>query len=518
MGKPIRKVLVVGGGTAGWLTAAYLAKALNASDPASVQIALVESENIATVGVGEGTFPSIKGTLSTIGLDEREFLTATGGAFKQGIRFPHWVRPPGAPGAPHYFHPFSLPSQRAGAPELLPYWLLGHAPEGLPFADAVTMQKRVVDGYRGPKRVEDPDFQGPFNYAYHFDAARLATVLAKHGRGLGVQHHLATVEQVLLDDEGAIAGVATLEAGLLTADLYIDCTGFRSALCGQALKVPFKSAKDVLFTDRALAMQVPYADPTAPIPSFTIATAHEAGWTWDIALQERRGVGYVYSSRHTDDTRAEQVLRDYLGADAEGIEARPIRFEAGHRTTPWHKNCVAIGLAGGFVEPLESTGIALAEIAIYLLAYLFPADGDMERVSRQFNTMMSARYERIFDFIKMHYCLSQRRDSSFWIDNTDLASVPQTLQDKLAMWRCRPPQRLDFVSDFEMFLPASWQFVLYGMEFKTDLSLSAPAYPHVAQARQEFLNLQAVAAKAAQAIPDHRELLQAMARQVGMPR
>lgn len=506
----LRKILVVGGGTAGWLTANYLARVLNAAHPAGVQIELVESADIGILGVGEGTFPSIRGTLAAIGLDEARFLRESTATFKQGIRFVDWVRAPQAEaaGRRHYFHPFSLPSQRGDAPELLPYWLLGAAAPGASFAESVTLQHSVVESMRAPKRRGDAPYQGRLNYAYHFDAARFAKLLAEHGRGLGVKHTIATVDHVDLDDAGAIARVHTREAGALGADLYIDCTGFRAALIGQALGSAFRSAKDTLFVDRAVAIQVPYERADSPIPPYTISTAHEAGWTWDIGLHARRGVGYVYSTRHTDDARAEQVLRDYIGPAANGLTARLLKFEAGHRPLQWVKNCVAVGLSAGFVEPLESTGIGLIEIAAYLIAHLLPSDGEMTRVARLFNDSMSARYERVFDFVKMHYCLSGRRDSSFWIDNTDPASVPDTLRDRLAMWRCRPPHRLDFVTDIEMFLPASWQYILYGMEFRTDLEPMRAAYPQVEAARREFQTIRALGAHAVNDLPDHRALVE----------
>ena len=510
----LKSILIVGGGTAGWLTANYLARVLNAASQQSVQIRLVESADIGILGVGEGTFPSIRGTLSAIGLDEARFLRGATATFKQGIKFIDWVRPPGTPGTDHYFHPFSLPSQRGDSPELLPYWLLGAAP-GTAFAEAATMQKRVVDAFRGPKRSSDNEYQGRLNYAYHFDAARFAALLAEHGRSLGVAHTLATVENVELDETGAIARVVTREAGAISADLYVDCSGFRAALIGKALGSEFKSAKDTLFVDRAVAIQVPYARPDTPIPSYTISTAHEAGWTWDIGLHARRGVGYVYSTRHTDDTRAEEVLRRYIGPAADGLSARVLKFEAGFRPEQWRRNCVAVGLSAGFVEPLESTGIGLIEIAAYLIAHLFPRDGEMTRVAKLFNESMSARYERIFDFIKMHYCLSQRRDSTFWIDNADPASVPDTLKDRLAMWRCRPPHRLDFLSDIEMFLPASWQYILYGMEFRTDLESARAAYTQVDAARREFEMIRALGTHAVNDLPDHRALVEAICAERG---
>jgi len=503
----LHKILIVGGGTAGWLTANCLARTFNVASQQSLQITLVESSDIGILGVGEGTFPSIRGTLSAIGLDEARFLRGATATFKQGIKFVDWVRTPGTPGTDHYFHPFSLPSQRGDSPELLPYWLLGAAP-GTAFAEAVTMQKRVVDASRGPKRSSDNDYQARLNYAYHFDAGKFAALLAEHGRSLGVEHVIATVDDVELDARGAIARVITREAGALTADLYIDCSGFRAALIGKALGSPFRSAKDTLLVDRAVAIQVPYARADTPIPSYTISTAHEAGWTWDIGLQTRRGVGYVYSTRHIDDTRAEQVLREYIGPAADGLNARVLKFEAGFRPVQWRENCVAVGLSAGFVEPLESTGIGLIEMGAYLIAHLLPADGDMTRVAKHFNAVMTTRYERIFDFIKMHYCLSQRRDSQFWIDNVDPAGIPDTLADQLSMWRSRPPHRLDFVTDVEMFLPASWQFILYGMEFKTDLDPMRAMYPRFDAARREFEMIRTMSAHAVADLPDHRALVE----------
>lgn len=511
----IRKVLIVGGGTAGWLVACYLARAMRSVDPQAVQVHLVESDRIGLLGVGEATFPSIRGTLAAIGLDERRFLDGAHATYKQGIHYRHWVRPPGTPGRDAFFHPFSLPSQRPGGPELLPYWLLGEAPAELSFAEAVAMQSRLVEHGRAPKRPQDPDYQGPLNHAFHFDAACFARVLAEHGTGaLGVQRHVATVERVELDGRGAIARVVTREHGAMTADLYVDCTGLSGRLIGEAMESPFRSRGDVLFADRAVAMQVPYARPDAPIPSYTIATAQEAGWTWDIGLQQRRGVGYVYSSRHTDDSRAERVLRDYLGSAADGLEPLRLAFRTGYRPRHWRHNCVAVGLAGGFVEPLESTGIALVELGAYLLTHALPADlDDLPRIARHYNAMMVARYERIIDFIKLHYCLSQRRDTPFWADNADAASIPQSLRDKLAWWRHRPPHRLDFVGDLEMFQVASWQYVLYGMEFRTDLEPMRHAYPRVAEARQEFAMIQQVAARALGDLPDHRALVERMVRE-----
>jgi len=324
------------------------------------------------------------------------------------------------------------------------------------------------------------------------------------------------VERAERDEKGAIARVVTKEQGELTADLYVDCTGMRGALIGTAMQSPFRSRADVLFVDRAMAVQVPYDTPDAPIPSYTISTAQEAGWIWDIGLQKRRGIGYVYSSRYTTDERAEEVFRRYVGQAGEGLKALQVKFNVGYRPEPWRKNCVAVGLSGGMVEPLESTGIALIELASYLITHLLPGDADdMESAARHFNEMMVARYDRIIDFIKMHYCLSQRQDSPFWMDNRDVNTIPTTLQEKLEKWKLRPPHRLDFVADFEMFMTSSWQYILYGMEFQTDIEAMRSAYPHREAARQEFAMIRQAAARALDDLPDHRALVEQLCREPG---
>lgn len=503
----IDDILIVGGGTAGWLTATYLAKHLGANRAGGVRITLIESSDIGILGVGEATFPTILKTLSAIGIDEARFMRNSSGTYKQGIKFVDWVRTPENGRHGHYFHPFALPRQEGGL-ELLPYWLLGEAGPGVSFASAVTLQESVCDAGRAPKRVTDPEYRGPLNYAFHLDAGRFATFLSEVGKELGVHRLIGTVEAVNLDESGAIASVTTREHGELKAGLYVDCTGFRGQLIGQALDVPFQNKNHVLFNDRALAMQVPYLRPDSPIAPYTISTAHEAGWTWDIGLDARRGVGYVYSSRHTDDTRAEEVLRKYIGPAFGGLEARKLKLQIGWRERHWVKNCVAVGLAGGFIEPLESTGILMIEAAIYMLASFFPRAGGMEQASNLYNQLMTRRYERILDFIKMHYLLTQRTDSDFWRDNARPETATDSLLATLEMWRHRTPGRFDFVMDYETFATGNYQFVLYGMEFKTDLSGNRANYPHADRARQEFGRIRQASQRAVAALPPHRDLIE----------
>ena len=496
------EILIVGGGTAGWLTAAWLAKHLGG--PGGVRISLVESSDIPTVGVGEGTFPTILRTLSALGADEAGFMRESAAAFKQGIRFVDWVHPKSGGRQRHYYHPFALPREAENL-ELLPYWLLGEAGP-VSWADAATLQEKVCDAGRAPKRDTDAGFRGPMNYAYHLDAGRFGAYLAKLALGLGVQHIVATVLRVELDEGGAIAGVVTQGHGTLTAGLYIDCTGFRAELIGRALGVPFVQKNDVLFVDRAVAIQVPHESESSEVPPFTISTAHEAGWTWDIGLPTRRGVGYVYSSRHTDGTRAETVLRDYVGAHGAELPVRHLPLTIGWRARHWEKNCVAVGLAGGFLEPLESTGIILIEAAAYMIASFFQRTGDHASAAARFNRLMTARYERIVDFIKLHYFLTRRDDSAFWRDNMDPSSATESLLAHLEMWRHRPPGRFDFTMDHETFAVANYQFVLYGMGFETRLADRA-RYSQGLRAREEFARVQGAGRRAVAALPAHRELL-----------
>ena len=498
-----RSILIVGGGTAGWLAAAYLAKALRVAEQAHLEITLLESPDIGIIGVGEATFPTIRNTLRFLGVDEARFIRETSATFKQGIRFVDWAEAP-ADGRHHaFFHPFEAPFSTEGT-SLAPYWLLQNEATRAPFAEAVTIQARVADAQRAPKRPHESDFSGPLNYAYHFDAAKLAQVLAERARELGVRHLEGRLDQVVLDEAGAIARVVSPEHGELTADLYVDCTGFRAEMIGKALGSPFKSAKPILFADRAIACRAPYERPDAPIQSYTVATAHEAGWIWDIALANGRGVGCVYSSDHMDDDRAEAVLRGYLGVDA--AKTRRIAFDAGYREKQWIGNCVAVGLAAGFLEPLESTGVVLIEAAVAMIAELFPHSGPVAAPARRFNELMTARFDNIIAFLKLHYCLS-RRPEPFWRENADPATIPERLVDLLEQWRHRPPARFDFILDLETFAFFNYQYILYGMGFETDLTDGAGEFPDVAGAAKLFAKIRGFADRATQDLPSHRDLI-----------
>src|SRR5690606_17822782 len=389
-----------------------------------------------------------------------------------------WVRPPVEGRDDHFLHPFEAPYHAEGH-SLVSYWLLQDERTRPSFAEAMTIQNRVAEAGRAPKGPGEGDFAGPLDYAYHFDAMRTAEVLAEHARQLGVGHLQGLMTGVQLDPErGAIAHVVTREHGNLRADLYVDCLVFLAELISGALEVPFKPVGDVLFTDRALACKLPYEQADTPLPSYTVAAAHAAGWIWDIGLAGARGIGCVYSSAHMSDDEAAQELVRYTGGRSLDVTTRRIPFESGYRTRPWEKNCVAVGLAGGFLEPLESTGVLMIEAAAAMIAELFPHCGPADGPARRFNELMAARYDSIVAFLKLHYCLS-RREEPFWRDNAELSSIPERLRDLLEQWRYRPPSRFDFVLDHESFAYFNYQYILYGMEFRTDLNPVRDEFPHI---------------------------------------
>lgn len=500
-----RRILIVGGGTAGWLTAAYLARALNLTERSHLEVTLLESTDISSVGVGEGTFPTIRTTLQFLGIDEARFIRETSATLKQGIRFTDWARTPIGGQHQQFFHPFEAPFYTEDL-NLVPYWLLQDEAARMPFAEAMTLQVRVAEAHRAPKRAGEAPYAAPLNYAYHFDAIKLARLLAERARELGVRHFEGTVTDVSLDAQGAIAHLDTAQHGRFEADFYIDCTGFRAELIGRALGSEFKSARHQLFADRALACKIPL-DADAVMESCTIATAHEAGWLWEIGLNGARGVGCVYSSSHLSDERAADILRAYCGPGHEDLEMRSIPFAPGYREQQWVKNCVAVGLSAGFLEPLEATGLVLIEAAVGMIAEMLPHGGPMHAPARRFNELMTARFENIINFLKLHYCVSQRQEP-FWRDNAAPSSIPDRLAGLLQEWQLRPPGRFDFVLDTETFAFFNYQYILYGMGFRTDLSAGRSDFPRVDDAAKIFAKIQRFADRAIADLPSHRALIQ----------
>lgn len=497
-----REILIVGGGTAGWLTACYLAKAFDLARHPTLSITLVESPEIGIAGVGEGAFPTLRSTLEFLGIDEFAFIRETGATFKQGIRFDDWLRTPVDGRHSHFIHPFEAPLYAHDA-NLVSRWLAQDKASRLPFAEAVTIQQRVGQHHLGPKTGAEPGFAAPLNYAYHFDAARFSAMLADRARALGVTHHQDRLLHAAIDQTGTIDHLLFERKGEMRADLYVDCTGLRAELIGGALQEPFISARHILFNDRALACHVSGHNAKTPLPSYTLAAAHEAGWIWDIGLRDKRGIGCVYSSAHMSEDRARAVLAGHPGVGEAAQEARLISFEPGYRGRQWVGNCVAVGMSGGFVEPLESTGIVVIEAAAAMIAEMLPFQGPVDASADRFNMLMTARYDNLVNFLKLHYCLSQR-DEPYWRDNVDPASVPPALQAMLDRWRYRPPGRFDFLIDVETFSFFNYQYILYGMDYETRAAGPSP------DADPMFARIRNFADQAIRDLPSHRDLIEAI--------
>ncbi|PKG57169.1 tryptophan halogenase family protein [Shewanella sp. GutDb-MelDb] len=496
----IKTIAIVGGGTAGWLAANHLGKAALSNEHLSVT--LIESPDIPTIGVGEGTVPAIRQSLQSFGISETEFIRCCDVTFKQSIKFANWQDKVKHPENNFYHHLFDMPGPVTEG--LTRLWLSRKTGT---YAEAVSPQHAVCEAYKSPKTISDAEYKGHLGYAYHLNAAKFAKLLGVNAKAnFNVKHISANVNDVIMGTEGEIKSLVTDTAGTLEFDFYIDCSGFASLLIDKALHVPFISKADQLFVDKAIAVQVP-TDADSVIPPFTVATAHQAGWIWDIALSHRRGVGFVYSTKYMDDATALVKLDKYLGGKLAEYQHRTLPMTVGYRERSWEKNCVALGLAQGFLEPLEATSILLTDFAAGFLANRFPASAtQLTAVRDRFNHVMGYAWERVVDFIKLHYCLSDRSDSQFWIDNRDPKTMSVELIKRLSLWQDFAPNREDFFSKFEVFDLENYLYVLFGMNKTPDCKISLP--DELAHIEKQGQRLEEVTRQLVKELPNHRELLE----------
>jgi tryptophan halogenase len=477
---PIQSVIILGGGTAGWLAANHLAINLKSNRENGIKITVIESPDTPTIGVGEGTVPLMRNTLKEFGISEETFIKHCDVSFKQGIQFNNWMKP--VNGRTHsYHHPFDYPILESDS---VSAWLQNPS---IPFAHAVTRQAVLCEQLKSPKAITDHEYAGQAAYGYHLDAEKFSNLLKKHAiENLGVEHCLAHIDEVTLDKDGSIDCLQS-ENAIFNAQFYIDCSGFCSRLLGQALDVPFIEKSDVLFVDKALAIQVPHQQPQQTLPSSTIATACDAGWIWDIALPSRRGIGHVFSSKHCSVEEAKQTLANYLGKSVDEINPRLIDMKIGHREKFWHKNCVAIGLSQGFVEPLEATGLLAFDATAKLLAKQFPTHTEQFAESeKRYNRYVTGLWQGVINFIKLHYAISDRDDTAFWRDNRDKSSWPEELRSKLAHWQTHIPSLYDFDRGFDAFRLENYLYVLYGMNFPTNINDIAYRFDDPDKAYEQF--------------------------------
>lgn len=445
--RTIRSVVIVGGGSAGWMTAAALANALGRS----CAVTLIESEEIGTVGVGEATIPPIRAFNQSLGINENDFVRETSGSFKLGIQFVDWAKL-----GHSYFHPFGDYGRPFDLVPVHQHWLAAfERGEAAPLDDYCMAWAAAKSGKFAPPSPDPRSVLSTFNYAYHFDAGRYARLLRSYAEQRGVtrvEGKVATVHQNA--ESGFIESVAMEDGRVFAGELFIDCSGFRGLLIEETLKTGYEPWTHWLPCDRALAV------PCASVPGFTPytrSTAKAAGWQWRIPLQHRTGNGYVYSSAHISDDDATATLLAGLDGKALG-DPRPLRFTTGRRKKSWNKNVVAVGLSSGFMEPLESTSLHLIMANITKLIALFP-DRDFDpMVADEFNRVSALETERIRDFLILHYHLTQRDDAELWRYCARM-SIPDTLTHKIEHFRRYG--RL-IASDMDLFGAPSWLAVHIG--------------------------------------------------------
>jgi tryptophan 7-halogenase len=446
----IKRIAIVGGGTAGWMAASTLARILHGSD---CTITLVESPDIATVGVGEATIPPILDFLRFLGIDQNDFVDRTQATYKLAIRFKDW-RTIGH----DFWHPFGAFGVAIDRVPFTHFWHKLKTKGFTPRMEHFSLEASMARAHRFIFPGNTLGIGGGLKYALHFDAALVARYLRAYAERLGVKRIEKSVAGATVRHDGFIDELVFSDGERLQAQLYIDCSGFRGLLIEETLRTGYVKWTDLLPCDRAVVM--PTALPGSRAP-YTLATARPAGWQWRIPLQHRMGNGYVYSSAHISDERALDDLKAMVGAEPLA-EPRLLQFVTGRRRVFWNRNCVALGLASGFLEPLESTSIHLIVSGLYNLLDHFPqATFDPDNIA-DYNAQLIEEFERVRDFIILHYCGTQRTDSPLWRQCQNIA-LPDSLADRIALYR--GTGRV-FQKRFELFSDLSWFFVLDGMGYE----------------------------------------------------
>ncbi|RZL37526.1 MAG: tryptophan 7-halogenase [Rubrivivax sp.] len=481
----IQSIVIVGGGTAGWLAACYLQRTLGAARQSPLPVTLIEPPQAAALGAELATVPTLRHTLQALGLPERLLFTGADATLTNGIRFNGW-RHGGAPADDSFDHPFDIPPPFHGFATTA-HWLnlLQRGLTRQPMAQACTVQTTLFDGHLSPKLMDSPDYQAPVSYGYQLDAARLAMLLQQTALERGVRHVRGEVTQVHRCSDGnvGIESVELADGRRFAASFFIDCTGAQSLLLQQALGVPWVSFADSLPCDRALSQPLAHALPKDALRSHTTATAQDAGWTWQMDLQSRRGTGYVYASRFCSDDEALHRLQAANLGHTALAEPRLRHLRAGHAARVWEGNCLALGAAGGDIEPLESTGLYIVEWMLQLFADHVAPAGDSAACRARVNRLSGDFFAEMRDFIVAHYALSQRRDTPFWRACTDAAALPPRLAGLLALWDSKVPTPTDLDQRLSLFGVANWSYLLAGLQRlpSRGIGLSGHISPEISQ-------------------------------------
>ncbi|CAM3911111.1 tryptophan halogenase family protein [Roseateles saccharophilus] len=488
-----KHIAIIGGGTAGWMTANLLR---HRWARLGIDVTLIESAEIGTVGVGEGSTPYLRRFFATLGLAERDWMPACDATYKCGIRFPGWSR---VAGYESYVHPFFNEADRELGNQFFTNACLrrrGQAADANPqdfFLAAELARQRRAPLYAG---------EGPgTDYAYHFDAGRLGAFLRGHALGLGVRHIVDTVARVERHEGGDIAAVQLKGGTRIAAELFVDCSGFKGLLINETLGQAFLPYRDNLFNDRAIAIPTALVE-GEDLPSETVSTALRHGWAWQIPLTTRYGNGYVYSSDFIGDDEAERELRAHLGAAAEGASARRLRMRVGRADKHWSRNCVAVGLSQGFIEPLEATALMLIQFSVEGFIDALEGNGFEPGRRDAYNRRVNEMFEGVRDYVVAHYQLNTRSDTDYWRANRANRHISDRLASLLDVWDGGG----DFEAELErhgsalMYLRPSWYALLAGMgRFPAELR-PAPQSVTASQARARLHQM-------ARAFSSHRSQL-----------
>ncbi len=481
----VKKVVVAGGGTAGWVAAAALSKRLQGL----IEVVLIESEEIGTVGVGESTIPPVQLFHNLLGIDEQEFMKATDATFKLAISFENWGQT-----GDQYFHPFGVTGKGSFLTDFQHYYLHGLTlGVDAPFGD-YCYELQAAKQHKFGKTDKSN-----INYAYHLDAGRYARFLRKFSEDLGAVRIEGKIAQVQQHVNGDIRSLVLESGQEITGDLFIDCTGFRALLIEQTLKTGYDHWDHWLPCNKAVVVQT---EPGPNIHPYTRAIAHDSGWQWKIPLQHRGGNGLVYASDYLSDEKAKQRLLDGLEAPAL-FEPRVLSYQTGRRKKFWNKNCVAIGLSSGFIEPLESTSIFLFMSGIIRLLRLFPFNGVTPALMDEYNQQSITEVEKIRDFIILHYHQTERSDSPFW-DYCRTMSIPDTLAHRIELFK---ESAHAFQTGDEMFRLESWSHVMLGQRLKPNSYHQLVAALNQGELSRHLHSIRETINAAVDRLPSHRDFL-----------
>lgn len=485
MMQQVKKVVIAGGGTAGWVAAAALSKRLKGL----IDVVLIESEEIGTVGVGESTVPPVQLFHNLLGIDEQDFMKATDATFKLAISFENWGQT-----GDQYFHPFGVTGKGSFLTDFQHYYLHGLT-QGVdaPFGDyCYELQAAKLHKFGKTEK-------SVINYAYHLDAGRYARFLRKFSEDLGAVRIEGKIAQVQQHVNGDIRSLVLESGQEITGDLFIDCTGFRALLIEQTLNTGYERWDHWLPCNKAVVVQT---EPGPTMHPYTRAIAHDSGWQWKIPLQHRTGNGLVYASDYLSDEKAKQRLLDGLEAPAL-FEPRVLSYQTGRRKKLWNKNCVAIGLSSGFIEPLESTSIFLFMSGIIRLLRLFPFNGVTPALTEEYNQQSITEVEKIRDFIILHYHQTERTDSPFW-DYCRTMTIPDTLAHRMELFR---ESAHAFQTGDEMFRLESWSHVMLGQRLQPSSYHQLVAGLGQGELSRHLQSIRETINAAVDRLPSHRDFL-----------